>query len=75
MIPKLRLAIEKAETLSERDQEALAERIIETIDAEERAWDELFARPDVLAALTRMGDDALAEHRRGETKPLDIDDL
>ena len=75
MVPKLRLAFEKAEALSEREQEALAARIIETIDAEECSWDELFSRPDVLAALNRMADEAVAEHRRGETEPLDIDRL
>jgi hypothetical protein len=74
MVPKLRLALEKVETLSEQEQEALAERIIETIDAEERAWDELFARPDVLAALNKMGDEAIAEYRRGEAEPLDPND-
>ena len=71
MIPRLKEAFVKAETLSEEEQEALANRIIETIDAEERAWDELFCRPEILAALQEMGDEALAAHRRGETAPLD----
>jgi hypothetical protein len=71
MLPKLREAFEKAEALTEEEQEALADRIIETLDAEEKAWDKLFSRPEVLAALQRLGDEALAEHRRGETLPLD----
>ena len=41
------------------------------LEAEERRWDELFARPDVLAALDVLGNEALEEHRRGETRPLD----
>ena len=71
MLAKLKEAFEKVEMLSEAEQEALADRIIETLDSEERAWDELFARPGVLAALHKMGDEALAANRRGETIPLD----
>jgi hypothetical protein len=71
MVPRLRQAFEKVETLTEAEQEALADRMIETLDAEERAWDDLFARPEILAALQKMADEALAEHHRGETRPLE----
>ena len=71
MLPKLREAFEKVEALSEEEQEALATRILETLDADERIWDELFSRPDILAALQRMGEEALDAHRRGETLPLE----
>jgi hypothetical protein len=72
MVPKLRHAFEKAESLPEAEQEALADRIIEAMDTEEHSFDELFSRPDVLAALDRIATDARNEHRRGETKPLDL---
>jgi hypothetical protein len=71
MVPKLREAFAKVETLSEEEQEAVAARIIETLDAEERVWDELFSRPQVLAELKKMADEALEADRRGETLPLD----
>ncbi len=70
MLPRLREAFERVETLSNEEQEALADRIIETLDAEEVVWDELFSRPEVLAELQKMADEAIAEHRRGETLPL-----
>jgi len=75
LVPKLRQAFEKAEALPETEQEELAARIIDTIDSEERDWDALLSRPDVLAALTKMGEEALAEHRRGETIPLECKSL
>jgi hypothetical protein len=71
MIPKLRQAFDKVEVLSEPEQEALADRIMETLDSEERIWDDLFARPEILAPLQKLADEALAEHRRGESLPLD----
>ena len=71
MVPKLREAFQKLESLTEKDQEALADRILEILEQDERAWDELFARPDVLAALGRIADDAIAADRRGETLPLE----
>ncbi len=69
--PKLREAFEKLETLSEPEQEALADSIIVMFEAEERRWDELFSRPDVLAALNLLGEEALEEYRHGETRPLE----
>jgi hypothetical protein len=71
MVPKLRTAFDKLEALSETEQDVVADSIIKMLDAEERRWDELFARPDVIAALQAMGEEALAEHRRGETRPLE----
>lgn len=71
MLPRLREAFEKVETLSEEEQEALAERILEALEAEDRVWDELFSRPKILAALERMADEARSAHRRGETLPLE----
>jgi DNA phosphorothioation-dependent restriction protein DptG len=71
MVPKLREAFGKLEALSESEQEALAEVLINMLEAEERKWDELFARPDVLAALHALADEALEEDRRGETRPLE----
>jgi hypothetical protein len=61
-------ALRRVEALSREQQDAIASQILETVDAEE-AWERsLLARPDVLRSLAR---EALEEHRRGETRPLD----
>jgi DNA phosphorothioation-dependent restriction protein DptG len=71
MIPKLRQAFEKIESLPEQEQEELAARLMEIMDSEEREWDALLSRPDVFAALTKLGEEALEEFQRGETLPPD----
>lgn len=57
--------------LPEADQEAVAARLLEQIEeiADERLWDEKFAKSQVL--LAKMADAALEEHCRGETRPLE----
>jgi len=63
-----RQALRRAEALSPKDQDALASRIIETLDDEE-AWARQFREnPSTLRSLAR---EAVEEHRRGETRPLD----
>lgn len=61
-------AIRKAGKLSEDEQNALASQIIETIEDEE-AWGELLRGNSV--KLRKLAAEALDEHRRGETRPLD----
>jgi hypothetical protein len=61
-------ALRRLETLSEEEQDAIASQIIETLDDEE-AWARSFRdKPEVLRRLAR---EALEEHRRGETRPID----
>lgn len=72
MTELLRKAFEEADRLPERDQNALATRLLEEIESE-RHWSETFARSgDTLA---RLANEALAEHRTGETQDLDPDRL
>jgi hypothetical protein len=69
---KLEVAFAEAAKLPQTEQESLASWILEEISSQKR-WDELFARsPD---ALSRLADEALAEHRAGRTLPLDPDAL
>ena len=65
----LERAIEEAHKLSEDEQEAIGAWLLAEIESERR-WDELFSRP-VSAALQRMAEEALADHRAGRTTPLD----
>ena len=68
MTVRLEEALKRVEALSQEEQDAIASQILETLDDEE-AWARKFrARPDLLQSLAN---EALAEHRRGETRPLD----
>ena len=72
MTELLRKAFEEADRLPEKDQNALATRLLEEIESESR-WSETFSRSgDTLA---RLANEALAEHRTGETQDLDPDRL
>ena len=64
----LEKAMQRIEALSSEEQDALAAQILETLDDEE-AWSRQFRdNPEVLRSLAQ---EALEEHRRGETHPLD----
>lgn len=68
----LKKAFERASELPEKEQDALAAIVLDEIESEKR-WDEAFAgSSDKLAALAQ---EALEEDERGETRPLDEDDL
>jgi hypothetical protein len=61
-------ALRRVESLSPEEQDAIASQIIETLDDEE-AWARSFRQdPSLLRSLAR---EALEEHRRDETRPLD----
>ncbi len=68
MTELLNEAFAKAAELGQDEQDALARWILGELQ-NERRWDELLsATSDSLATL---GDEALAEHRRGDSEPLD----
>lgn len=69
----LERAIEEAHKLPESEQEAVGAWLLAEIESERR-WDELFSRPPS-EALKRMAQEALEEHHRGLTTPLDPDNL
>jgi hypothetical protein len=61
-------ALRRVESLSPKEQDAIASQIIETLDDEE-AWVRSFG--DGQSILRSLAQEALEEHRRGETRPLD----
>jgi hypothetical protein len=61
-------ALRRVESLSQAEQDAIASQIIETLDDEE-AWAPSFR--ERAARLRSLAREALEEHRRGETRPLD----
>ncbi len=68
MTDLLESAFRRVESLSQEEQDAIAFQIIETLDDEAR-WEHSFRqRPDLLGSLAQ---EALDEHRRGETRPLE----
>ncbi len=72
MTELLEKAFAEARKLTRREQDALAALILEELASEER-WQKAFAAsPDLLA---RLADEALAEHRAGQTQELDPDKL
>jgi len=64
----LREALRRVESLSSEEQDAIASQIIETLDDED-AWARSFRKDR--AAIRSLAREALDEHRRGETRPLD----
>jgi hypothetical protein len=72
MTEALKKAFEAASRLPDPDQDELAAAIIEELEADER-WEAAFGRSQ--DALERLADEALEEHRAGQTEPLDPDAL
>ena len=68
MTKALRKAFEAASRIPDRDQDELASAILEELAADER-WEAVFAESQ--AALKRLADEALKEHRAGRTEALD----
>jgi hypothetical protein len=68
----LERAFKEASKLPEVEQNALAKWVMEELESEGK-WAKAFAASeDVLA---NLADEALAEHKQGRTKPLNLKDL
>ena len=72
MTELLEKAFKEASKLSESEQNALAQWLIDEIIAE-RKWEKAFAESEDV--LDKLAEEALAEHAKGKTKPLDVDQL
>jgi hypothetical protein len=72
MTKLLQRAFEEASKLPEGEQDALGRILLEEL-ASERRWEKLFAGSHDL--LADLADQALAEHRAGQTKKLDPEKL
>lgn len=64
----LKEALRRVESLPAEEQDAIASRIIETLEDEE-SWSRSLTR--VPQTVRDMAREARDEHRRGETRPLD----
>ena len=72
MTDLLAKAFRAASALPPEDQDALARAILAEV-AGEAEWDKRFTQSADL--LAQLADEALDEHRRGRTEPLDPDAL
>ena len=72
MTKLLEKAFTEASKLPEQDQDAIASWLLAEIESE-RQWDEAFAKSESL--LSRLAEEALEEHRAGQTQDLDPDRL
>ena len=72
MTQLLEQAFAEAAKLSPEEQDAFARWMLEELEDETR-WQKLFDQSADL--LARMADEALAEHRAGKTKEINLSDL
>ena len=61
----LERAINEVKKLTDDQQDALAQLILENLD--EQRWDELFSRPESETLLEKLANEALAEYHAGKT--------
>ncbi len=69
MTQMLKKAFDEASRHSQELQDAIAAMVLAELAAQQR-WDEAFAGSQ--DALSTLADEALAEHRAGRTKPLNV---
>lgn len=72
MTKLLEKAFKKASKLPVVEQNALAKWLVEELEAETK-WEQMFAESEGI--LDRLADEALEAHKKGKTKPLNIDCL
>ncbi len=72
MTKLLEQAVAKAKQLPESQQDALARLLLDEIESEAR-WDRVFARSP--EKLSKLADEAWAEHEAGLSEELDPDKL
>lgn len=72
MTKLLEKAFKKAAKLPDMEQNALAKWMLLELESEKK-WEKLFAESEDV--LDKLADEALEEHRKGRTRPLDMDKL
>jgi hypothetical protein len=72
MTKLLNQALQEASKLPETQQNIIARWLLDELLAEKK-WDSLFAESEDF--LANLANDALNEHRTGNTKPLNLDEL
>lgn len=65
MVTELKKAIEKAERLSDKEQQVIAQLILEEI-----GWDQTLMNSE--KKLSSLAQEALNEYKNGKTKPFEL---
>ena len=73
MTRRLELAFQAVAKLPAAEQDALAEVILAEIASADADWGRRFS--ESAETLSDLAEEALAEHRRGQTKPLDPESI
>lgn len=68
----LEKAFKEASRLPVVDQNAIAKWLLEELESEKK-WELMFAESENV--LDKLADEALAAHKKGKTRPLNIDSL
>ena len=68
----LEKAFKEASKLPVVEQNALAKWVLEELEAEKK-WEQVFAESEDV--LDRLANEAIEAHKKGKTKPLDINRL
>ena len=72
MTKLLKKAFAKASKLQDVEQNVIAKWLLEELAAEKK-WEQRFAESEDI--LGQLADEALEEHKKGKTMPLDTDKL
>ena len=72
MTKLLQKAFHEVSKLPEAEQNVFAKWLLEEL-ASDRRWEKTFAESEDV--LSKLAEDALKQHRKGRTKPLNIDEL
>ena len=72
MTTRLEQAFTEASKLSPKEQDALADWVLAELRSEKK-WDKLFASSQDV--LSKLASEAIIEHRSGQTKELNPDEL
>ena len=67
-------AFNRAADLPPEEQDRFARFLLAELEADQR-WDQLFDRPESNELLSRLANEALADHREGATTPLNPAEL
>ena len=74
MTKLLQQAFKRASELPQEEQDKFARFLLAELESEQQ-WAGLFSRPESEDVLERLADGALAAHRQGLTRTLDLEEL
>ena len=74
MTDLLQQAFERASQLPEVEQDKFARFLLAELESDQQ-WTQLFARPESKVLLEQLANEALSEHRAGQTRLVPLEEL